>query len=404
MRNRIRASLANPQFLLALMAAFLSLVVQSGELGSADTMHRLQTAHSFWTSEPPVFPNEYPEFGVYGRGGKLYDWYGIGQPLLMLPFDLAGTFIENLPIFSSYRGNDPTVRNIFVSCTVNTLISVLTALVCFRFLGVLGFTTRESVAGVLALLLCTTHLHYTQNMMENNYIFLLTLTGFLVQYQWLRNGQTRELLIGSAALGLNLLTRLTTALDITAVGLFLLLLLRSSEGKQAVWSRLFGYVKIALPVYFLFVCIDRLYQFYRFGTWTDTYVRYFSLKYHALDPTLPANYPWETPFHVGFFGALFSREKSIFLFDPLIVLTIVIAAFYWKRLRPQVKAYISVTLSLVLAYLCLYARYTVWNGNFAWGDRYVSTATQMAAFISVPLLLKHRNQFSKFIWRFGSVL
>ena len=302
-----RACLANPQFLLAFVAALLSLAVQSGELGSADTMHRLQTAHSFWTSEPPVFPNEYPEFGVHGRGGKLYDWYGIGQPLLMLPFDIAGTYIENLPIFSSYRGNDPTVRNIFVSCTVNTLISVLTALVCFRFLGILGFTTRESVPGVLALLLCTTHLHYTQNMMENNYIFLLTLTGFLFQYQWLRGGRTRDLLIGSAAPGLNLLTRLTTALDMMAVGLFLLLVLWSSEGKHAIWPRLVRYMKTALPVYLLFLCIDRLYQFYRFGTWTDTYVHYFGLKYRALDPTLPANYPWETPFHVGFFGALFSR-------------------------------------------------------------------------------------------------
>ena len=34
--------------------------------------------------------------------------------------------------------------------------------------------------GVLALLLATTHLHYTQNMMENNYIFLLTLAGIFV--------------------------------------------------------------------------------------------------------------------------------------------------------------------------------------------------------------------------------
>jgi len=400
----MRACLASPQFLLALIAAVLSLTVQSGELGSADTMHRLQTAHSFWTSEPPVFPNEYPEFGVYGRGGKLYDWYGIGQPLLLLPFDIVGTYIEKLPAFAAYKGTDPTVRNIFVSATVNTLISVLTALICFRFLLALEFDTHESVAGVLALLFCTTHLHYTQNMMENNYIFLLTLTGFLFQYQWRRSGRTRDLLIGSAALGLNLLTRLTTALDVMAVGLLLLLVLWSSEGKQAIWPGIFRYAKTAFPVYLVFLGIDRLYQFHRFGTWTDTYVRYFSLKYRALDPTLPANYPWETPFHVGFFGALFSREKSIFLFDPLIILTIAIAAFYWKRLSPQVKAYIAVTLFLVLAYICLYARYTVWNGNFAWGDRYVSSAAQMAAFISVPLLLKYRTELVKFVWMFALVI
>src|SRR5499425_3910477 len=140
MRNRIRASLANPQILLALVAAVLSLAVQSGELGSSDTMHRLQTAHSFWTAEPAVFPNEYPEFGVHGRGGKLYDWYGIGQPLLLVPFDVVGTYIAKLPIFQDYGNDtDPTVRNIFVTYTVNILINVLTALICYRLLILLGF-------------------------------------------------------------------------------------------------------------------------------------------------------------------------------------------------------------------------------------------------------------------------
>src|SRR6476659_10206106 len=120
-------SARRPAFWLAMVAGLLAFSVQSGELGSADTMHRLQTAHSFWTGQPAVFPNEYPEFGVHGRGGKLYDWYGIGQPLLMLPFDIIGTYIEKLPAFAAYKGNDPTVRNIVVSAAVDTLISVLTA-------------------------------------------------------------------------------------------------------------------------------------------------------------------------------------------------------------------------------------------------------------------------------------
>src|SRR6266576_7216221 len=122
LRNRLRARLSNPNFLLGLIAVLLAFVVQSGELGSADTMHRLQTAHSFWTSEPPVFPNEYPEFGLYGRGGKLYDWYGMGQSLLMLPMDIVATGVERLPIFRSYRGNDPSVRSIMVSYSTNVLV------------------------------------------------------------------------------------------------------------------------------------------------------------------------------------------------------------------------------------------------------------------------------------------
>ena len=411
-----RPAFRKPSFWLALCAGLLAFCVQSGELGSADTMHRLQTAHSFWTSQPAVFPNEYPEFGVRGRGGRLYDWYGIGQPLLLLPFDIVGTGISNLPIFSDYGDTDPTVRNVFVTYSVNTLISVLTALVCFRFLLLLGFNQAEAVAGVLALLFCTTHLHYTQNMMENNYIMLLTMTGFCFQYHWLRTCSKRALLIGSAALGLNLLTRLTTGLDIIAVAAFLMLVMwfqRSHEATNTFVGtaapgrtvernstaffrkRLVTYLKVTLPTYWLFLFLDRLYQFYRFGNWTTTYVHYFTLEHRLQDPTLPARYPWETPFHAGFLGPLISPEKSIFLFDPLVILTILIALLVWRRLDPAVKAYIVAAFALVLAYVCLYARYTVWSGNFAWGDRYVSTAAEMAAFIAVPLLLKFGAQSGK---------
>ncbi len=368
-------------------------------------MHRLQTTHSFWTSEPPVFPQEYPEFGVHGRGGKLYDWYGIGQPLLMLPADIVGTYIERLPIFEEYNGNDPSVRNIVVSYSTNILISVLTALVCFRFLRQLRFSTSHAVAGVLALLFCTTHLHYTQNMMENNYIMLLTLAGFAFQYEWLRSGSRRALLIGSAALGLNLLTRLTTGLDLLAAAVFLFLVLWFERVRgRALWERAAQYCKTALPVYAVFVLIDRIYQYHRFGSLFDTYVHYFALEHRLLDPSLPPDYPFETPFRVGFLGALFTPEKSIFLFDPLLVLTIIIVALAWKRFRPEIRAYVISTLLLLLAYICFYAKYTVWSGDFAWGDRYVSTAAELAAFISVPLLFRYRVEPGRFVWRFGVAL
>src|SRR5580704_10530241 len=38
------------------------------------------------------------------------------------------------------------------------------------------------------------------------------------------------------------------------------------------------------------------------------------------------------------------------------------------------------------AYMSFYARYFVWSGDFAWGDRYVSTAVELASLLAVPLL------------------
>jgi hypothetical protein len=416
MTSRLGRWLRDPRFLLCLTAGLLAFVVQSGELGTADTAHRLQTTHWLWTSQPQVFPNEYPEFGLHGRGGKLYSWYGIGQSLIMLPADLAGTWISHWRAFADYE-DDPSIRSVVVSYCTNILISVLTALLVFRFLRQLSFGVNESVFGVLALMFCTTHLHYTQNMQENNYIMLLTLVGFSYQYEWLRSGRRRALLFGSAALGLNLLTRITTALDTAACGLFLLAILwfekdgpflaRAQDDVTfpcLLWRRAIAYCKIALPVYAVFALVERAYNFYRFGSWTGTYLPIFAREQRLQDSTLPANFPWSTPLYEGFLGALFKPEKSIFLFDPLLVLAIVLLALLWPRLSAEIRAYAVATGVLLLTYLSFYARYAYWSGDFAWGDRYVATAVEMLALIAVPLLLRYRVTLGKLVWRGGLAL
>jgi hypothetical protein len=396
--------LRSPLVLLCLTAGLLAFVVQSGELGSADTMHRLQTTHWLWTSQPQVFPNEYPEFGLRGRGGQLYSWYGIGQSLLMLPADLIATWLARRPLVADYT-DDPAVRSIVISYLTNILVNVLTALIAFRFLRQLRFSVRESVAGVLALMFCTTHLHYTQNMMENNYIMLLTLVGFSFQYEWLRTGSQRALWIGSAALGLNLLTRLTTGLDLIAGGVFVLTVLWFERpSASTMWQRLLSYCKIAAPLYAAFLFIERYYNYLRFGSFTSTYIPFFAREQRLRDPTLPPNFPWSTPFHEGFLGALFKPEKSIFLFDPLLVLAMVLLVLLWRRLLPEVRAYAVTSLLLLGGYISFYARYTYWSGDFAWGDRYVSTAVELVGLLAVPLLLQHRARLSRFVQRFAIVV
>jgi len=404
MTSRVRRWLRAPLLLLSLTAGLLAFVVQSGELGTADTMHRLQTTHWLWTSEPQVFPNEYPEFGLHGRGGRLYSWYGIGQSLLMLPADLLGTWAAHWSVFSDY-GDDPAVRSIVVSYITNIVVNVLTAVIAFRLLRQLRFGVKESVAGVLALMFCTTHLHYTQNMMENNYIMLLTLAGFSFQYEWLRTGSRRALFLGSCALGLNLLTRLTAGLDLIAGGVFVLLVLWFEGVRgRGLWCRIIAYVKVAAPVYTFLLLIDRAYQFYRFGSFTNTYVSLFAKEYRLQGPPLPGNFPWITPFHVGFLGALFLPEKSIFLFDPLLILAIFILILLWKGLTSEVRAYCVTSLVLLLAYISFYARYAYWSGDFAWGDRYVSTAVELGGLIAVPLLMRYRVRLGVTIWRAGWVV
>src|SRR5580658_5526845 len=106
-----RLAPSRPLSLLLTVTVLFTFLIQSGELGTSDTTHRLQVAHSFWTGQPQVFPNEYPDFGLHGRGGRLYAWYGIGQSLLMLPADLAASAASHLPFLREYvsSGEDPAI-------------------------------------------------------------------------------------------------------------------------------------------------------------------------------------------------------------------------------------------------------------------------------------------------------
>jgi hypothetical protein len=405
----IRRLWSNPVSLLLLATALLTFLIQSGEMGTADTARRLQVTHSLWTGEPQVLADDYPEFGIHGRHGALYAWYGIGQSLLMLPADVVGTAASHLPIWRHYVRSraTPSIRDIVVSVSTNVLLNVLTALVAFRFLGLLGFSLGESIAGTLALLCGTTHLHYAQNMQENNYFFLLTLTGLALQYTWLRTGERRSLLLGAGALGLNLLTRLTTALDLVAAAWFLVLVGIFSRGDaRGRPQKIKTYLQTTVPVYAGFLFLDRLYQFLRFGSWTNTYMSLQAQEQRRWSPSLPANFPFSGHFfqggiHSGILGPLFSPEKSIFFFDPLLPLALLLTVVLWRRLGAELRAFAVASLTLLAMYMVLYARYFTWAGDSAWGDRYISSAVEMAALLAVPLLVRYRRELGRAVWSCG---
>jgi hypothetical protein len=73
-------------------------------------------------------------------------------------------------------------------------------------------------------------------------------------------------------------------------------------------------------------------------------------------------------------------------------------------MTPEVRAYALSALLLLAGYLFFYARYTYWAGDFAWGDRYVSTAVEMVALLSIPLLLHYKAQLALWMRATGAFL
>src|SRR5207244_11585786 len=111
-----------------------------------------------------------------------------------------------------------------------------------------------------------------------------------------------------------LLTRLTTAMDITAATLFVLMLLwlQHIRGRELL-VRLGYYARVAGPCYALFLLLDRTYQYYRFGSFFNTYLAVYAEQQKKLDPSLPSDFPWRPPLHPGVIGPMLPPEKSISL-------------------------------------------------------------------------------------------
>jgi len=109
----------------------------------------------------------------------------------------------------------------------------------------------------------------------------------------------------------------------------------------------------------------------------------------ARPPGAPASYPFSYPFWKGVLGTIFSPEKSIFLFDPLLLLSVLLVAWRWQKLSRELRMALLSIGALLAAYVVLYARYFDFGGDVAWGHRFVVVPVQLLALFAVPLLLTH---------------
>ncbi len=373
---------------LALIALLTAVVFQPGTMGSVDVEQRLQVARSWWTSEPEVDSLRYRGFGfgIPGRDGKLHAWWGMGQSVVMFPLDVAASAVLRLSpwLGSVDRQLDGNVRRVLVAYLYQSGITVACVLVAWRLLLALGFTSPQAIAGVLSLLFGTTVLHYVQNGQETTLNLVLTMTGLWGGLQWIQSGSRRHLLAASAALGFDILVRLTTIFDVVAV-IFLLIFLIFHEDNAALSSRerLREFASVAGPVLLACVVVERAYQYLRFGNFLGTY-----LRTRGMNSSLPASFPFNGRFADGFLGALFSPEASIFLFDPLLVVSVVCGVLCWPALGKRVRAYFVCGLALLLAQITLVAKHYDWSGAVSWGDRYTAAPVQLLALLGIPLLIR----------------
>lgn len=345
-----------------------------GNFGAIDTTRRLQVARWIWRGEPPVAPSD-PGSGVPGRNGARQATYGIGQSLVMVPFDAAmsGALLPCLAGLGLSPEKQQQLAELLIAFFMQSFITAAILLLAYQVLASFGFSSFVNAAGALALLFATSCLQYVQCAQENNLLLLLALCALLSVRRWLAKGSMRWPALAGLACGFAILVRLPSVLETLAIALFAL----AGGGSRRRFLAAF------LPPVLAALVFDRWYHWYRFGEFFSTYIGIFGRQ----NANAPPGFPFSYPFAAGFFGTLFSPDKSIFLFDPLLLLVLFAAGWNWRGISRELRILLGCLTLLLALYTVFYATYYDFGGDVAWGHRFVTLPVHLLSMFAVPLLL-----------------
>lgn len=274
--------------------------------------------------------------------GEKYSKYGFGMSVLAVPFYLTGKALSSvLPVAPSYA-------TLFCVSMINALITALSCLLiycfgCERF----GFSHRTSALLAFGYGLSTIAWFYSEDFMSEPATSLLMLTAVFLLTGRDATKNTQTLLLAGVFLGLASTFRLATLVVVPG---FLLYLIFAKEKSQS-WNftdRVLDAAKFLVPIA-CFICLIFLYNYVRFQNFFETgYEKGFGSE------------GW-----TGLFGILFSPGKSIFLYNPLLLVgCLALPAFIKTRSK------MSFLFGwIILAHLLLFSFWHSWYGGSGWGPR-----------------------------------
>jgi len=364
------------RILLILLSLWTCALLNPGNLGTVDAVRRLQVARWIRLGEPPVRPDD-PGGGMVGRNGVRHPPFGLGQSLVMLPFDaLASAAISREgQRFGLDAARRAQVIELAVAFLMQSFLAACTLILAYEVLRSFGFSSWIGTSGALALLFSTTVLQYVQSAQENLLLLALVLLALWAIRWYLQETQVRWAILAGLACSLAVLTRLPSILETGALACYALV--SSVQRKRF----LAGF----LPPLVAALLLDRWYQYYRFGGLFSTYAAIQERQFRP--PGAPEKFLFSYPFWKGFLGALLSPDKSILLFDPLLAVLIVLVCWQGRNLPGELKVVLTWLALLVAMYLAFFAKYYFFGGGVSWGDRYVLLPVQLLCLFAVPLLL-----------------
>jgi hypothetical protein len=299
-----------------------------------------------------------------GKDGRLVSFYGLGQSLAFVPFDIAGAALarltEGTPDFRR------TVAWLPVALGLLPLLGLLWWHLLRKVLVEGGFQDGPPALYSAAALLGTIAFFYVGNEQEECLAGCLTAGAFLFALRANRTGEAGDAALSGLFGGLALLTRADMIFGIIPGGFVLAGAALRGDPKRA-GMRLFGAAATggALPV-----AVAALYNRARFGSVFETGYRAFGFgPLWKLDGRC-----WGT-----MLALLFGPGKGLFVLSPLLVF----AVFGFRKLLRRLPwAGYGTLVGFACAVGFYSGFYDVSDGAWSWGTRYLA---YFATYWTLPL-------------------
>jgi len=269
-------------------------------------------------------------YGLWGRDGRYYTWFGIGWSLFAAPFCLIGKVIAQLIPYKP-EGFISQVSVMFLNPFLTACTGVLLYRLARRF-----YPIKVSLGISLIYGIGTIAWYYSKSAAsEPLVVFLLLLAINLIEED--------KLILSGSAMGIMLLTKQTSIFLVAPLVVWVFA--RQFPNKRWFQKIILLIIPLAIGQLLVFV-----YNAYRFGN-------PFEYGYRGI--------AWDTPILTGLYGQLLSPGKGLLIFMPVLILGILGWRSFWK----QNRVWGSLFFGLVIAFLIPHALYNYWEGGGGWGPR-----------------------------------
>ncbi len=326
---------------------------------------------------------------VQGRGGAYYGRYGLLQSVVSIPLYLIGAAVDHVAspsVRSFFAGPNigdwgGTVPIFFVSL-LNAFITPLTCLLIFLFSLRLGFSRRTAYLVMFLFGFSTLAWTYAHDYFQHPLESLLLLLAVYLLFVHREQMSMRFAVVAGIPMGLAILTRLNIALVVPIFTVYVFFIASRWDGELEpeiefagnALTRLFARISrpfesipwtdwwsitvvrcvagfLIFPVlsFFAYLALN----FYRFDTIRDPAVN--NIVHGSLD------------IFVGLYGNLLSPGRSVFLYSPPLILSLLAFGRFYRRYRAEALLIAGVS----LMYLTLYSIPLDWDGGWSWGPRYL---------------------------------